>query len=472
MKDQDKSKTQLIAELAELRRQLAELKSQGAYGWAENALSQRAVQLTILSDVAEKITAVLDPDMLLKKAVRLVQESFSYHHVAVFTLAPEENALVMRARSGQFSGLFPLNHRLEIGQGMVGWVVQNNKTLSANDVTQESHFFNKYPELIPTRSELAVPIQAGGQVIGVLDVQSADLMAFDDSDIMVMETLADQLAVAIENARLHEAVQRELNERIQAQLTLEDYSARLEEMVETRTQELRDAQEQLVRQEKLAVLGQLSGSLAHELRNPLGAISSAAYLLGMFLTDAEPEVNEALEILTQEVRASERVINGLLGFARTKRPSRQLMDINELLSDLIAHTILPPDILLDSRLDTAVPAMSADPDQLAQVFANLIQNAIQAMNRGGTLTISSHMDKAEQIVVQIQDSGTGISVENLDKLFEPLFTTKTRGIGLGLSLAKNLVVGHGGRIEAVSEEGRGATFTVCLPLQEEPQKTI
>ncbi len=468
MKDQDKSKAQLIAELAEQRRQLAELKSQGADEWAENALSQRAVQLTILSDVAEKITAVLDPDMLLDKATRLVQDSFGYHHVAVFTLAPAENALVMRARAGQFDRLFPLNHRLEIGQGMVGWVVQNNQTLLASDVTQELHFFNKYPELIPTRSELTVPIRVGEQVIGVLDVQSADLMAFDDSDVMVMETLADQLAVAIENARLHKAAQRELNERIQAQLALEAYSGRLEEMVEARTQELRDAQEQLVRQEKLAALGQLSGSLAHELRNPLGAISSAAYLLNMFLTDAEPEVKEALEILTQEVRASERVINGLLGFARTKRPSRRMMDINELLSDLIVHTTLPPDIVLDSRLDTAVPPMSADPDQLAQVFGNLIQNAIQAMNRGGTLTISSHLNEAGEVAVQIQDSGMGIPVENLGKLFEPLFTTKTKGIGLGLPLVKNLVEGHEGRIEVASKEGRGATFTVCLPFQEEP----
>ncbi|MFQ5420906.1 MAG: ATP-binding protein, partial [Anaerolineae bacterium] len=324
---------------------------------------------------------------------------------------------------------------------------------------------------LTSANPVEVPIRARNQVVGVLDVQSADLQAFDESDVMVIETLADQLAVAIENARLHEKVQQELNERIQAQLALEEHSERLEEMVNARTKALRDAQEQLVRQEKLAVLGQLSGSLAHELRNPLSAISSAAYLLGMFLTNAGPEVKEALEILTQEVRASERVINGLLGFARTKRPSCRTMHINDLLSDLMAHITLPPGVELDSRLDTAVPAMSADPDQLSQVFGNLIQNGLQAMHRGGTLTISSFLDGTEQVAVQVHDTGVGIPAENLDKLFEPLFTTKAKGIGLGLSLVKNLVEGHGGRIEVTSEKDKGATFTVRLPLQEEPQKT-
>jgi PAS domain S-box-containing protein len=185
--------------------------------WAEQALVRRATQLMLLNDIGGKIAAVLELESVLDRTAHLVQDSFSYHHVALFTLDRDRDALVMRARAGNFSHLFPPDHRLKLGQGMVGWAGRYGQTLLANDVNAELRYVNLYANVIPTLSELSVPIQVGEEVVGVLDIQSPQLNAFDENDVLVMETLADQVAVAIENARLYEAVQRELAERKQAE---------------------------------------------------------------------------------------------------------------------------------------------------------------------------------------------------------------------------------------------------------------
>jgi K+-sensing histidine kinase KdpD len=183
---------------------------------AMETLKQRAAQLALLNDVGGKIAATLELDSLLDRAAHLVQEGFGYHHVALFTVDRERGELVMRARSGDFVTLFPSDHQLKLGQGMVGWVGRHGERLLANDVRAEPHYVNLFPDVIPTQSELSVPIRVGEEIVGVLDAQSPRLNAFDETDVMLMETLADQIAVAIENARLYEAVQQELTERKQA----------------------------------------------------------------------------------------------------------------------------------------------------------------------------------------------------------------------------------------------------------------
>ena len=194
---------------------------------ATEALRRRAAQLALLNDIGGKIATVLDLDAVLDRAAHLVQEGFGYHHVALFAVDRESDELVMRARVGNFADLYPAEHRLKLGQGMVGWVGQSGKRLLANDVNAEPYYINLYPDVVPTRSELSVPICVGDELVGVLDVQSPELGAFDESDVMVIETLADQVAVAIENARLYEAVQQELTERRRAEEALGRRAAQL-----------------------------------------------------------------------------------------------------------------------------------------------------------------------------------------------------------------------------------------------------
>jgi len=188
---------------------------------AEKALQRRANQLAFLNDVGEKIVAELELDSLLERAAQLVQESFGYYHAALFTLDSEREELVMQAQAGDFVDLPLPNHRLKLGQGMVGWVAQHGETLLANDVDAEPHYVNRYPDLIPTQSELSVPIQTGDKVVGVIDVQSPQLDAFNENDVMVLETLAGQIAVAMDNARLYEAMEQELLEHKRAEDALQ-----------------------------------------------------------------------------------------------------------------------------------------------------------------------------------------------------------------------------------------------------------
>jgi PAS domain S-box-containing protein len=174
---------------------------------AEQALIRRSAQLELLSDIGRKIAAILGLAQVLDRAAHLVQESFGYHHVALFLVDDDQAELVMKASAGDFVNLFPPGHRVRIGRGMVGWVAEHGTRLWANDVNDEPHYINYYPDLIPTCSELSVPIQIGDQTVGVLDVQSPQFNDFDEDDVKVMETLADQIAVAIANARLYEAAQ-------------------------------------------------------------------------------------------------------------------------------------------------------------------------------------------------------------------------------------------------------------------------
>ncbi|MBU0492654.1 MAG: GAF domain-containing protein [Chloroflexi bacterium] len=175
---------------------------------AQESLERRAAQLALLNDIGEKIAAVLDLDSVLDRAATLTQETFGYHHVALFTLDPERRELIMRARAGAFTDLFPTDHRLRLGQGLVGWVGQQGVTVLANDVQAEPRYVNLYPNRVPTRAEMSLPILVAGTIVGVLDIQSPQPQAFDETDLLVMGMLANQIAVAIENARLFEQAQR------------------------------------------------------------------------------------------------------------------------------------------------------------------------------------------------------------------------------------------------------------------------
>jgi len=252
---------------------------------------------------------------------------------------------------------------------------------------------------------------------------------------------------------------------------LEDLRAinrELDQRVVERTRELEEAQEQLVRKEKLATLGQLAGGVGHELRNPLGAIKNAVYFLDMVLEVPDPDVQETLGILAREVSTSERIISSLLDYARVRSPVRRQVNLNDLLQETVSRMDVPDDVEIVFRLDDALPFVVADPEQLVQVFGNIILNGCQAMPAGGQLVIGSRSGDSRWVEVSVTDTGVGISEDGLSKLFEPLFTTKAKGIGLGLPIVKGLVEGHQGVIDVESEVGKGSTFTVRLPRSAGP----
>jgi signal transduction histidine kinase len=226
---------------------------------------------------------------------------------------------------------------------------------------------------------------------------------------------------------------------------------------------LHDTQAELVRRERLAMLGQLSSSVGHELRNPLGVMTNAVYYLKMIQADAPQQVGEYLGILQHQIGLAEKIVGDLLDFARLRPPQVQAVAMGQLIDQQLAR-LGPVDrmVIACEGLDD-LPHVEIDPVQIGQVLFNLLTNAHQAMETGGTLTIRGHRS-GESVVIAVADTGRGIAPELLDKIFEPLFTTKARGIGLGLAVSRTLTASNGGRLTVASEPGKGATFTLTLPV--------
>jgi len=246
---------------------------------------------------------------------------------------------------------------------------------------------------------------------------------------------------------------------------VQDISSRKQDEIE-----ISRLNEELVRKEKLAMLGQLSGSVSHELRNPLGVINNAIYLLRITLKDADETTREYLNIIKQEIDNSLRIVTDLLDFARKKPAQLQLTSIPQVLVTSLKKCAVPQNIEVKTVIPPDLPMLKVDPQQIEQVFHNLFTNGIQAMPEGGVLCVTvrkAHGPDTDFVEINVIDSGEGIDAENLHKIFQPLFTTKSRGIGLGLVVCKNLIDANGGSIKVESEPGRGATFTVLLPVEPE-----
>jgi two-component sensor histidine kinase len=180
---------------------------------AEEATQRRAAHLALLNDIGLKVSATLAVEEVLDRAALLLQKYFNYHHVGIFLLDAERSAMVMRARAGQYSHLFPPQHAVPLTQGIVGWVGTHGNRLVVNDVTADPHYQNFYPESIPTRAEMCIPIQSKEKIIGALDIQSSQVNAFGEEDILVVEILAGQIAAALENSHLYTQTQINLKER-------------------------------------------------------------------------------------------------------------------------------------------------------------------------------------------------------------------------------------------------------------------
>ena len=272
-------------------------------------------------------------------------------------------------------------------------------------------------------------------------------------------------------------IARDIRERKQAEVRLKEYSEHLEEMVDERTRELREAQEQLVRKEKLAVLGLLAGGVGHELRNPLGVISSSIYYLNLVQPDANEKIKKHHAMIEQEVHNATRIISDLLDYARVISTNPKAFSVPELVEHTLSRAPVPVSIHVSIKIPADLPQGYADPLHVEQILYNLITNGCQAMvtpslnikagsstlNGGGKLTITA-LIKKEMLAIAVKDTGTGVTPENMEKLFEPLFSTKVTGIGLGLAVSKKLAEANCGRIEVESEVGKGSAFTLYLPL--------
>ncbi len=418
---------------------------------AEEMLWQRTAQLSLLNVIGNKIAAVLDLDNLLDKATQLVQESFGYHHAAIFTMNSDHDELVMRTKAGSFAHLYPPDHRLKLGQGMVGWAGLHGETLLANDVNAEPRYVNLYPGILPNGSELSVPLRVAGEIVGVLDVQSPQCNAFDDNDVIVIETLADQIAIAIENARLYEELQQELTDRQRAEKKLEHYATELE----------RSNRE----------LEQFAYIASHDLQEPLRMVTSYLQLLERRYKDKLDQ--DADDFITYAVDGATRMrmlINDLLTYSRVSTHAKPFEPTD--CSEVLNHALSNLSIAIEESEATItcddLPTVEVDATQLTQVFQNLISNAIKFHKPDAPPCIHISAERQEDTWrFSVRDNGIGIAPEHSERIFLIFQRLHTReeypGTGIGLAVCKKIAERHGGRIWVTSKPGAGSTFYFTVP---------
>jgi two-component system sensor kinase FixL len=260
-------------------------------------------------------------------------------------------------------------------------------------------------------------------------------------------------------------VLRDISGRQEHEAALRRAYNELEHMV----RELTQAQAELVKREKLATVGQIAASMAHELRNPLGAMHNAVIYLNMAERQALSEKGlRHLAVIDSQIERSNRIITALLNFAESQLAVPRRVEFSGILESVLVELRIPEGVAVEKVIPAGLPPLFADPEQVGFALRNLIENAFLAMPNGGQLTLRAGSTNggngtAPQVQVQVEDTGCGIKAEHLPRLFEPLFSTRTVGVGLGLAVCKKLVEANHGSIAVKSEPGRGAVFTVTLP---------
>ncbi|NIO37341.1 PAS domain S-box protein [Candidatus Bathyarchaeota archaeon] len=297
-----------------------------------------------------------------------------------------------------------------------------------------------------------------GRIVGILSMDDpVDGRKPTRESLTPLELFLHQAAMVIENAQLIESLR-------EARKQLEAYTERLEQKVEERTHDLKRSQEQLLKAQRLAVIGELSGMVGHDLRNPLTSINAAAYYLKKRLgSQIDGKVREMIELIEKNITYSNKIINDLLDYSREMKLDIVRSSPKRIVQEALALVEIPNAVILKD-LTKNRPKIRVDFERIKRAFINLTKNAIDAMPKGGTLTIETRKSKGNLRFV-FSDTGVGMSRRTLNRLWTPLFTTKAKGMGFGLPICKRIVDAHGGSISVKSARGKGTTFIVTIPLK-------
>ncbi len=438
----------------------------------------RADPFSTLIEVGIDLCGTLRQDELLATMMGRVRDVMEAEACSVMLIDEPSQTLRWEVALGAGAGkLRTLS--VPIGEGISGRVAATGVAIrladAQNDPAWEGRRFDAATGFT-TRSMLCVPIRVRGRIIGVIQVLNRRGGPFTDDDQRLLEALAGMGGVAIENARLYESLEDKVAERTAAL---------------TRTlAELRAAQTQLVQSEKMAALGNLVAGVAHEINTPLGAVASNVDLQARALAKvgealADPDGATAarryieravglVDVSREACRRIATIVRSLRDFSRLDEAERKPADLHAGLDatlTLVGH--LTKNRITVQRAYGDLPLVDCYPNQLNQVFLNLLVNAAQAIEGQGEIQIRTRREAGAlppartAAVIEIADSGTGIAPEHLARIFDPGFTTKGVGVGTGLGLAicYRIVEGHHGKIEAESTVGRGSTFRVLLPLE-------
>ena len=259
-------------------------------------------------------------------------------------------------------------------------------------------------------------------------------------------------------------------ELIGAQTELAQMNQALEKRVEERTHELKAATRELVKSERLAAIGQMASIISHEIRNPLAVISNATRLIKMLVRTPDAKLLKQFGIIEAEIKQANSIISEVLGYARTRDLILSTIDLNSYLREILLSYPFIPGITLKDELDPESVRIKVDAEEIKQAIRNIVSNAVEAMNGGGTLTVGTKVGR-RVVCIYIADTGPGISEEVRHKMFAPFFTTKARGTGLGLAVVGKAIGRHKGKLFIQSEAGKGTCFQIYLKIYKKPGDT-
>jgi two-component system NtrC family sensor kinase len=402
----------------------------------------RANELAALNKSIQAMVSTLDFESVLKLVIGEVRTLLDTEGASVLLRDPVSDDLVFTAVAGPGSEQL-VGKRIPIKSGIAGWVMREREPVLVDDAQSDPRFFGAIDVAtgLTTRSVVAVPLRYKGAVWGVVEAINGARGKFGKRDREMLESLARSAAIAIENARLFQA-ERELHRLVD--------QSRL----------------QLAQTEKMAAMGRLAASLAHEINNPLQAIYNCLHMLLHFDLETEDR-QEYLQTATEEVERLSGIVTRTLDFARRPPQEMKAADLNEIIAKVLTLAnkyFQHCHIELEQELSLHLPPILATADELTQVLLNLILNAVDAMPEGGTLRVTSWLGEDKRVAVALSDTGRGIPPEYLQRIFEPFFSTKNNGTGLGLAISYSIVQRHGGEIKVESQVEEGTTFTVWLPV--------
>ena len=294
----------------------------------------------------------------------------------------------------------------------------------------------------------------------------------EDVAVEMMKAGAHDYIMKDNLTRLVSAIEREIREakvrreRWRAREELRQYRDHLEELVEERTRDLKETQEKLAESERRVVLGQFAGSVAHEIRNPLGVIAGSAYYLKKVIKEDDEKVHTHLGNIMEHSEACSKIIESFLNITQIEGPILTPLDLIADVCTEIETVDVPSNITIEWTLPEAPIPILADKAQIMVALKNIITNAVQAMPDGGALSMAVDTLRTEEknwAEMRISDTGPGIAPEDTDRIFQPLFSTKVKGIGFGLPIVEMIVLKHKGLVFVKSDAGEGATFVIRLP---------
>jgi PAS domain S-box-containing protein len=415
---------------------------------SEHALQRQNEYLATAAEVGRLVTSTLDQATLFERTVDLIRGSFGFYYASIFTIDDTGFNAVLREGTGEAGDKMKQSgHSLAVGsRSIIGQVTATGKTIIVNN-TAVDPLHRPNPLLLDTRAEAGIPLRIGERVVGAIDLQSKDIEAFKPEDISVLEILADQVAVALENARSYNLAQKAM-----------------EEMRETDR-----------------IKSQFLANMSHELRTPLNSIIgfSRVILKGIDGPINEPQQQD-LSAIYNSGQHLLGLINDILDLSKIDAGKMELAFDEVNMGDTI-HSVMSTavglvkdkQIRLQEQIEANLPAVRADSMRLRQVLLNLISNAAKFTDEG-TIVVSANLHTnslgKQEVMVSVIDSGAGISPEDQEKLFKPFSqvdsspTRKTGGTGLGLSISHRLVELHGGRIGVHSSVGKGSTFYFTVPV--------